>query len=188
MTFSFAGSSDLARQLTEGAPADVFASADLPNMTKLDDGAPVVFATNRLEIIVAPGNPAVISDVADLANPDLIVVTCAMEVPCGAYAGELFANAGVAVTPKSFEENVKAVANKVVLGEADAGIVYATDVLAAGDGASGVPIPDDINIVAEYPITVTPESSNPGGAQAFVDFVRSDAGQTILTRHGFSSP
>jgi len=128
VTFSFAGSSELVAQLREGAPADVFASADLANMAVLTDadlvdGQPEVFATNAAEIIVEAGNPRGITGVADLENDDLVVVQCAPEVPCGAYAEQVFANAGVTVTPSSLEQNVKAVATKVLLGEADAGVV-----------------------------------------------------------------
>jgi molybdate transport system substrate-binding protein len=193
VTFSFAASSELVAQIIEGAPADVFASADQTNMTRLIDadgtaGEPVVFATNELQIITAPGNPEGITGVADLADADLIVVTCAAEVPCGTYAEEVFANAGVVVTPKSYEENVRAVANKVLLGEADAGIVYASDVIAAGDGASGVDIPDDINVIAEYPIAVTAEAGDPDTARAFIDFVTGPDGQAILADHGFTAP
>ena len=135
LAFSFASSSDLARQVVEGAPADVFASADPANMAKVTDAGaasvePTVFATNQAEMIVAPGNPLDITGVDDLAAGDLVVVVCAPDVPCGTYAGEVFAKAGVDITPDSYENNVKAVAAKVVLGEADAGIVYATDVRA----------------------------------------------------------
>ena len=193
VTFSFAASSDLVAQITEGAPADVFASADLKNMTKLTDadgtsGAPVVFATNVSEIIVAPGNPLAIDGLDDLEDPDLIVVTCAPQVPCGAYTAEIFSNAGVTVTPDSLEENVKAVVTKVTLGEADAGIAYATDVIAAGDKASGVKIPADINVVADYPIAVTSRSADTGEARSFVDFVLSDVGRSILAGYGFNAP
>jgi molybdate transport system substrate-binding protein len=193
VTFNFASSSDLVTQINEGAPADVFASADANNMTKLTDaggaaGAPIVFATNVAEIIVAPGNPTSIAEVADLSDPDLIVVQCAPEVPCGAYAEQIYANAGITVTPKSLEENVKAVVAKVTLGEADAGIVYATDVIAAGDEASGVKIPTDVNVVAEYPIAATAEAPNPGGAAQFIEFVMSPEGQQILSARGFLPP
>lgn len=193
VAFNFAASSQLVTQIGEGAPADVFASADLANMTKLTDAGnngsePVVFARNLLTIIVGPGNPEDISGVADLANGDLDVVTCAAEVPCGKYASQLFANAGVSVTPASFEENVKAVVSKVTLGEADAGIVYETDVVAAGNDADGVAIPADINVLAEYPIAVTKQAGNPSGAQAFIDFVNSVRGQTILASYGFVAP
>jgi molybdate transport system substrate-binding protein len=190
VVFNFAASSELVAQINEGAPADVFASADMTNMTKLTDaaangGEPVVFTRNLASIIVAPGNPKGITGVADLADEDLIYVQCAPEVPCGAYAEQIFDNAGVTVTPKSLEENVKAVVTKVILGEADAGIVYATDVTAAGADAAGVEIPDDVNVVAEYPIATTATAPNADGAQAFVDFVMSEQGQKILQSYGF---
>ena len=193
VTFNFAASSALVTQIGEGAPADVFASADVTTMatlTEADNHAadPVVFTTNLAQIIVAPGNPKGITRVADLADPDLIVVSCAPDVPCGRYAKQIFDTAGVAVTPKSLEENVKAVVAKVTLGEADAGIVYATDVIAAGAKAAGVAIPAEQNVVAQYPIVVTKEAPNPAGGQAFVDFVLSPDGQSILQSFGFVSP
>ena len=193
VTFNFAASSALVAQIVEGAPADVFASADLASMEELtaadaDGSDPVLFATNVAEIIVAAGNPTGIAAVADLADEDLIVVQCAPDVPCGAYATQILENAGVAVTPSSFEENVRAVVTKVVLGEADAGIVYATDVTSAGADAEGVEIPDEVNVVGEYPIAVTREASNPDGARAFVAFVLSEQGQAILASYGFCAP
>lgn len=193
VTFNFAGSSELAAQIGNGAPADVFAAADEATMNRLVDadgtaGAPVMFAHNVAEIIVAPGNPHGITGVADLADGDLVVVTCAPEVPCGNYAAQILSRAGVAVTPKSLERNVSAVVTKVLLGEADAGIVYRTDVIAAGDGADGVSIPLDDNVVAAYPIAVTAEAPNPIAAVAFVDFVAGDDGQRILAAHGFTFP
>lgn len=193
VTFNFAGSSDLVTQINEGAPADVFASADLDNMTKLTDAGsngsePVVFTTNLAQIIVEAGNPKGITGVADLARDDLIVISCAPEVPCGRYAQQILDNAGVTVEFKSLEENVRAVVSKVALGEADAGIVYVTDVINAGDGAGGVEIPADVNVVAEYPIVITKDTPNPETAQAFVDFVLSDDGQAILESYGFVVP
>jgi molybdate transport system substrate-binding protein len=193
VTFNFAGSSALAAQILDGAPADVFASADVDNMTKLTDAGatrsePVVVTTNRAQIVVDSGNPEGIAAVADLADPDLIVIACAPEVPCGRYAQQVLANAGVDLTFRSLEENVRAVVSKVTLGEADAGIVYVTDVIDAGDQATAVAIPADVNVVAEYPMAITSESANPDGAQAFIDFVLSDEGQSILASYGFVSP
>ena len=194
VTFNFAASSELVTQITEGgAPADVFASADQNNMTKLTDAGnngsdPVVFATNVLEIIVEPGNPQGITGVADLANDDLITVVCAPEVPCGDYAQQIFDAAGVTVNPDSLEENVRAVVTKVTAGEADTGIVYQTDVTAAGDQADGVEIPADINVIAEYPIAVTEAASDPEAAQAFIDFVLGEQGRQVLDSYGFLRP
>ena len=193
VTFNFAGSSDLVAQITEGAPVDVCASADLANMAKLTDAGldadePVVFATNAAEIMVEAGNPKGIVSVAGLADDDLVVVQCAPEVPCGAYAAQVFASAGVSVAPKSFESSVSGVVAKVTLGEADAGIVYRTDVLAAGDRAAGVPIPAEINVVAEYPIAITASASDPLEAARFIEFVLSEAGQAILASYGFGAP
>ena len=194
VTFNFAASSELVTQINEGgAPADVFASADQNNMTKLIDAGtnasdPVVFATNLLEIIVEPGNPQGITEMVDLGNDDLITVVCAPEVPCGKYAQQIFDNAKVTVKPVSLEQNVKAVVTKVTAGEADAGIVYVTDVTAAGDQAEGVAIPADINVLGEYPIAATKEAPNPKSAQAFIDFVLSEQGQKILDSYGFLPP
>lgn len=188
LAFGFASSSDLARQISEGAPADVFVSADLANMAKVVDAVaaePVVFATNRAEIVVAPGNPLGVTGVDDLAEQDLVLVVCAPEVPCGRYAQQVFDNAGVPFVADSLEENVRAVLTKVRLGEADAGIVYATDVLAAGDAATGVEIPDDVNVVAEYPIALL---SDDDVAAAFVRFVQGPDGRSVLARHGFGAP
>ncbi len=191
--FSFGASSDLANQINQGAPADVFASADQKNMDKLTSANnsamnPAVFAKNSLSIIVAKGNPEGITKVADLANPDLIVVTCGPEVPIGKYSAEVFKNAGVTVTPKSYEQNVKGIVTKVTLGEADAGIVYVTDVLAATNQADGVEIPANINVIAQYPLTITKNSTNKAVAQVFINFVMSTQGQDILAGHGFATP
>jgi molybdate transport system substrate-binding protein len=193
VTFNFGASSDLVTQIDQGAPADVFASADLANMKKLTDasenaGTPTTFARNSLQIITEPGNPKGIKTVADLANPDIIFVTCAPEVPIGRYTQQVFEKAKVTVTPASLEENVKGVVTKVTLGEADAGIVYASDVEAAGDKAEGVDIPAEINVVAEYPLVVTKGASNADGARAFVDFVTGEQAQKILSSYGFSAP
>ncbi|HUP75179.1 MAG TPA: molybdate ABC transporter substrate-binding protein [Acidimicrobiales bacterium] len=195
VTFSFASSSALVIQINQGAPVDVFASADTANMDKLtaSSGAgtastPVTFATNKLQIIVGKGNPRNITGIADLAKPGLIYVTAAPEVPIGAYAKQVLDKANVTVTAKSLEADVKAVVNKVTLGEADAGIVYATDVKAAGDKAVGVAIPDDVNVVAKYPIAVIKASKKAAAATAFVGFVTDAQGQTILAKYGFTKP
>jgi molybdate transport system substrate-binding protein len=191
-TFSFDASSALVQQITEGAPADVIASADTANMDKLTEAGlngtePVIFATNLLTIIVAPGNPEGIAGVADLANSDLITVICAPEVPCGRYADEIFTKAGVTVTPDSLEQNVRGVVTKVTAGEADAGIVYVTDVIAAGDYAAMVEIPADINVLAEYPIATTKDSTNAEAGEAFIDFLTGSDGQVIMAEYGFGA-
>lgn len=195
VTFSFGSSSTLVTQINQGAPADVFASADTANMDKLTGagaagitGTARTFATNKLQIIVGKGNPLAITGVADLTKAGLIYVTAAPEVPIGRYALQVLANAKVSVTPKSLEADVKSIVNKVTLGEADAGIVYATDVIAAGDKAGGVTIPDNLNVLATYPIAVTKAAQNAPTATAFVAFVTSTEGQTILAKYGFAKP
>jgi molybdate transport system substrate-binding protein len=193
VTFSFDASSALVTQISQGAPADVFASADQPNMDKLTTAGlngtdPVVFATNLLAIIVAKGNPKGVTGVADLAKPDVKTVLCAAEVPCGKYAQQILTSANVTVTPVSFAQNVKGVVTPVTAGEADAGIVYVTDVIAAGDKAEAVDIPSDINVVAKYPIAGVKASTKQAVDQAFIDFVLGDAGQAILEEHGFLPP
>jgi molybdate transport system substrate-binding protein len=193
VVFTFAGSGDLVTQIGEGAPADVFASADDSNMTTLSDageaaGEPVSIAKNTMEIIVEKGNPKSITGVADLANADLLVVLCSDTVPCGKSAAAVLANAAVTLTPVSLEDKVKGVVTKVTAGEADAGIVYVSDVHAAGDTADGVEIPADINVINNYPVVVTKEATNIAAAQAFIDYVASDAGQAIMAKYGFLAP
>jgi molybdate transport system substrate-binding protein len=193
VTFSFDASSALVQQITQGAPADVFASADTANMDKLtqaglNSSLPVVFANNLLGIIVPAGNPKRITGVADLAKPDLKVVLCAEQVPCGKYAKQILDTAKVAVMPVSLEQNVKGVVTKVTTGEADAGIVYTTDIKAAGTGAAGVEIPADVNVIAKYPIASTKASRNTAADQAFISFVTGAAGQAILEKYGFEQP
>jgi len=183
---NFAASSELAVQIAEGAAVDVFASADQVNMDKVAnevDGEPSIFATNRLTILTEPGNPKGIEDVAGLADPELIIVSCGPEVPIGAYSQEVFETAGVDVEIDSEEADVKAVVSKVVLGEADAGLVYVTDAVAAGDAVASVEIPGDLNVVAEYPIAAL----DADGA-AFRDLVLSEEGQAILAEYGFAAP
>lgn len=191
--FNFGSSSTLATQITNGAPADIFASADETNMqkiveAKLNDGAPSVFASNRLAIAVAPGNPRKVASLADLARPGLVVVLAAPTVPAGKYALDSLAKAGVKVTPASQELDVRSVLNKVALGEADAGIVYVTDVLSAGPRVGSVTIPEEQQVIARYPIAVVTRAKNPELARAFVDYLVSDEGQRLLAGFGFSRP
>ncbi len=192
-TFNFGSSSTLATQVTNGAPADVFASADEANMrkivdAKLTDGAPTAFATNRLEIAVADGNPKKIGALADLARSDVVLVLAAPTVPAGKYALEALTKAGVTTRPVSQEVDVRAVLNKVSLGEADAGIVYVTDVKSATGRVTGVEIPEHDQVVARYPIAVVKGSRNAPLANRFIDYLVSPVGQGILATHGFSKP
>jgi molybdate transport system substrate-binding protein len=188
--FNFDSSSNLAAQIQQGAPADVFASADEANLRKAVDSGdvtstPAVFAKNRLEIAVEKGNPEKVKGLADLGRSGLVVVLCADAVPCGKYAAEAFANAGVSVRPVSKEENAKATLSKVSLGEADAGVVYVTDVKAAKGDVTGVKIPDRQNVIAAYPIAAVTGSESSAAAKAWVQFVQSKTAQSTLRRFGF---
>jgi molybdate transport system substrate-binding protein len=190
VAFNFAGSATLVTQISQGAPADVFASADQPNMDRLSssgliDGKSRIFAKNLLHIVVAEGNPKNIATLADLARSNVATVLCAANVPCGNYAREALEKAGVQVTPKSDESSVAGVIGRVQNGEADAGIVYVTDVLANNDKVSGVDIPPEYNVVAEYPHAALKNAPNPVGAQAFMAYVESTAGQGLLAKYGF---
>jgi len=192
-TFNFGSSSTLATQITNGAPADVFASADDANMqkivdAKLTDGAAAPFVSNRLQIAVAPGNPRRIAGLTDLARPDVVLVLAAPTVPAGKYALEALTKAGVAAKPVSQEVDVRAVLNKVSLGEADAGIVYVTDVRSAPGRVTGVDIPEQQQVIARYPIAVVTDSKNTRLARGFVDYLLSPAGQSVLAEFGFSKP
>jgi molybdate transport system substrate-binding protein len=191
--FSFESSSTLVAQVQEGVPADVIATADEETMGELESAGlleepPQIFALNELAIIVEAGNPRNVQDLADLADPSLKVVLAAEEVPAGAYARQSLDAAGVEVQPVSLEEDVKAVVSKVSLGEADAGIVYVTDVKAAGSAVSSVPIPQEHNVVARYPIAVLKDAPNGNHAEDFVDLVLSEDGREALTATGFNLP
>lgn len=193
VVLNVAGSSSLAAQIRDGAPVDVFASADAESMARVvtdgrTTGIPEVFATNAMAIIVEKGNPRDVSGIADLTRDDLIVVTCAPEVPCGRYARAVLTNAGVDARPRSFEENVRAVVAKVTLGEADAGIVYASDVVSAGAAVTGIDIPAAVNVVARYPIVALGGAGPGTAAQTFIDWVTSPAGRAVLLSHGFGPP
>jgi molybdate transport system substrate-binding protein len=190
--FSFGGSSDLVAQIQQGAPADVFASADTANMDKLtadglQAGDPRDFAGNTLEIAVPPGNPAGVTSFADLAEPALNVVVCAPEVPCGAAAVKLEEVTGFDIRPVSEEQSVTDVLAKVTSGEADAGLVYLTDVIAAGDEVQGVPFAESEQAVNSYPIVVLKDAAHRELAQEFADLVLGDTGQSILRDAGFRS-
>jgi molybdate transport system substrate-binding protein len=190
VNFSYAGTPTLVTQIEQGAPADVFASADTTNMDKLTadgftTGTPKVFAHNQLEIVVAPGNPKAITGLADLAKPGVIYITEGPTVPAGKYSLQALATAGVKVTPKSLETSVAGVISKIELGEADAGIVYTTDVAAAGSKVQGVPIPAADNVIATYPIVAVKGTKNSEVANAFIAFVLSATGQSSLATFGF---
>lgn len=172
VVFSFGGSSALATQLEQGAPADVFASASTAQLSG------EIFATNQLEIAVAPGNAANVQSITDFANPDLTLAVCAVEVPCGAAAQKLFEQSRVTPSIDTYEQDVKAVLSKVQLGEVDAGLVYVTDVLDAG--VSGIPVTSP---PVDYPIAALTDKGT-----AFVDFVLSAKGQQILKKAGFGAP
>ncbi|MFI2363374.1 molybdate ABC transporter substrate-binding protein [Promicromonospora sp. NPDC019610] len=187
---SFAGSSDLVAQIQEGAPADVFASADEANMEKLTadglEGAePVAFASNTLEIAVPPGNPAGVAGLDDLAG-DLNLVICAPEVPCGAATQRVADSAGVELAPVSEEQSVTDVLAKVTTGEADAGLVYVTDVIGAGDDVEGIELPEADAAVNVYPIAPVADSAHADLAQEFVDLVLAEGGQAVLRDAGFA--
>jgi len=192
ITFSFAGSGALVAQVRQGAPADVVATADTASMRRLTDAGlvdpPVIFARNKLQILVAPGDPKGVTSLADLARPDLKVVLEDESVPAGRYAAQVLQTAGVTVRPVSKEPDVKAAVSKVTTGEADATIVYATDVRAAGAKGEGIEVPDGQNVVADYPIAVVRATASRAAAAAFVEATVRGAGQEALRRHGFLPP
>jgi molybdate transport system substrate-binding protein len=190
---NFAGSSDLVAQLSQGAPGDVFASADTNNMTKATDaglvaGDPVNFATNTLTIVTPPGNPKDITSFADLAKPGTQVVVCAPQVPCGSATEKVEKATGVSLTPVSEESAVTDVLGKITSGQADAGLVYVTDAKGAGDKVTAVPFAESSGAVNTYPITVLKESANPQAAQEFVELVTGPVGQKVLAEAGFAGP
>ena len=190
---NFGGSSELRDQVLAGAPADVFASADVANVDAVVAGGavagePEVFATNTLAIAVPAGNEAGVAGLEAFGDEDLLVGLCAEEVPCGALARRALDAAGVTPAPDTDEPDVRSLLDKVASGELDAGIVYATDIEAAGDAVEAVPVPEDVDVVAEYPIATLAAAGEPEVAAAFVDFVLSDEGQAILASHGFGPP
>ncbi|SDV04212.1 molybdate transport system substrate-binding protein [Microlunatus sagamiharensis] len=193
VTFSFAGSSDLVTQLQQGAPADVFASADTNNMAKaaadgLIAGSPTNFATNTLEIAVPPDNPAKIASFADLTRSGVKVVVCAPQVPCGAAAQKVETATGTDIKPVSEENAVTDVLGKVTSGEADAGLVYVTDVKGAGDKVLGIPFEESKEAVNTYPIATLAASRQSELAGQFVALVTGSEGRQVLADAGFAQP
>jgi molybdate transport system substrate-binding protein len=193
VVFNFGASSDLAQQIVNGGPADVFAAANTSTMKTVSDaglvdGEPTVFATNVLEIVTQPGNPAGIASFADLARPDLTVVVCAPQVPCGAATERIEQATGVTLTPVSEEPDVKSTLGKVTTGNADAGLVYATDVHAAGDDVQGIGFPEAAQAVNDYPIAVIAEASDADLARAYQELVTGAEGRAVLGSAGFGSP
>ncbi|MEV7992923.1 molybdate ABC transporter substrate-binding protein [Streptomyces sp. NPDC086077] len=193
VTFSFGGSDALAASITGGAPADVFASASPRTMKIVTDagdasGTPTTFVRNQLEIATLPGNPDKISSLEDLTDPKLKVVLCDEAVPCGSAAQKVLDASKLKLTPVSYEEDVKSALNKVVLKEADAAVVYRTDVRAAGDKVEGVDFPESADAVNDYPITLLKSSQNTEAAEAFIELVQSAEGQKVLNEAGFLKP
>jgi molybdate transport system substrate-binding protein len=193
VTFNFAGSSQLATQITQGAPADVFAAASPATMkTVVDagdaDGTPAVFVKNQLVIAVPKGNPKGITTLADLSKPDLKVALCAEQVPCGAAAKKALDAAGVKVTPVTQEQDVKAALQKVRLGEVDAALVYRTDARTAAADVDGIEFPESAQAINDYPIVLLKNAPNKPAAQAFLAFVQSDRGRAVLGEAGFQAP
>jgi molybdate transport system substrate-binding protein len=192
VVFSFGPSSGLAEQIGQGAPADVFASASTKNMDTVvsagDAAGPTDFVSNTMEIAVPPNNPAHIAKLSDLAKKGVKVALCQVAVPCGATAAAVFDKAKIKVTAATQELDVKSTLSKVTLGEVDAGVVYVTDVRAAGASVKGIEIPADVNASTTYPIARLTRSKNKATAQAFVDYVLSPDGLAALTAAGFSSP
>lgn len=191
VSLSYDGSSALATQLTSGARADVFVSADQKNMTIVTDARltaqePTLFASNTLQIAVKPGNPQGVTGLADLAKADVVTVLCAPEVPCGSAAAKALTAAGVTVDPASEEDNVAAVVTQVAEGDADAGLVYRTDVAANTGKIEGIDFPEASTAVNLYPIATLKGAPNAAGAQAFVDLVTGVDGRKVLADNGFA--
>ncbi|MFD9006840.1 molybdate ABC transporter substrate-binding protein [Streptomyces sp. NPDC059582] len=193
VTFNFGGSDTLAASITGGAPADVFAAASPKTMKIVTDagdasGTPATFVRNQLEIATLPGNPDKIASLKDLTKSGLKVVLCDKTVPCGAAAQKALEAGDLELTPVSYEQDVKSALTKVELKEADAAVVYKTDVHAAGDKVEGVEFPESADAVNDYPITLLKSAPNAEAAKAFVALVRSAEGQQVLTEAGFLKP
>ncbi|WP_225827906.1 molybdate ABC transporter substrate-binding protein [Streptomyces naphthomycinicus] len=193
VSFNFGGSDTLAASITSGAPADVFAAASPKTMKIVTDrqdavGTPATFVRNQLEIATLPGNPGKVASLKDLTKSGLKVVLCDKTVPCGAAAQKALDAASLKLTPVSYEEDVKSALNKVVLKEADAAVVYKTDVKAAGGKVEGVEFPESAQAVNDYPIALLKNSGSTAAAKAFIELVRSAEGQKVLSGAGFLKP
>lgn len=193
VVLNLGGSSTLREQILEGAPADVFASANLSNMDQVVEagavaGEPRIFVRNLLQIAVPPGNPGGVTGLIDFGRDELLIGLCAEGVPCGEFAREALDAAGVVPATDTNEPDVRALLTKIEAGELDAGITYVSDVVSAGGSVEGIDIPEAENVVAVYPIAVLAEAASPGESEDFVDFVLSAVGQAILVEHGFAAP
>ena len=193
VTFNFAGSSALATQINEGAPADVFAAASPRSMAAVTDagngsGTPTTFVRNQLVIAVGKGNPKRVAALADLAAPGLKVALCAEAVPCGAAATTAIEAADVKITPVTLEQDVRAALSKLKLGEVDAALVYRTDAEASAGEVEAVEFPESAKAVNDYPIVLLKDARNPAGARGFIDYVLSADGIKVLTGAGFQAP
>ncbi|GAA1904207.1 molybdate ABC transporter substrate-binding protein [Streptomyces sodiiphilus] len=190
LRLSFAGSQELVAQIRQGLPADILITADSDTMDALRGrtGKVRFIAGNEMTIVTAPGNPDGIHDTAGLARPGLKVVLAAPEVPAGAYGREVLERAGVTVSPVSEEPGVRAVLGKVVLGEADAGLVYVTDAVAAGESVGRVPVPSEENVTVRYPAAALTDSTHPAQAEDFLLWLESGTAQRLLHDAGFQQP
>lgn len=190
--FNFGGSSTLAQQINQGAPADVFASANEDQMKVVDDdgnaaGDPEIFVQNKLQIVVPQGNPGNVTGIEAFGEKDLDIAICADEVPCGEASKEVFDIAGVDAKPDTLEKDVKAVLTKVSAGEVDAGLVYVTDATAAGGDLTTIDFPEADEAINDYPIAALKSAPNSAGAKAFVDYVLSEKGMAVLKKYGFKT-
>jgi molybdate transport system substrate-binding protein len=190
---NYGGSSDLAQQIVNGAKADVFAAANTSTMDTVSkaglvNGQPTVFVTNKLEIAVPPGNPKALATFADLAKPDLKVVVCASQVPCGSATDKVEKDTGVTLKPVSEEPDVRSVLSKVTSGDADAGLVYVTDVKSTDGKVQGVDFPEAAKAINNYPIAVLKDAPQPDLATKWVELVRGDQGKQVLQQAGFGTP
>lgn len=193
VVLNLGSSSALREQILEGAPADVFASANTSNMDQVADagelsGEAEIFVTNSLQIAVPTGNPAGVTGLEDFAREELLIGLCVEDVPCGDFGRQALDNAGVTPSIDTNEPDVRALLTKIEAGELDAGITYVTDVLSTSGTVEGLEIPAEVNVVAEYPIATLAGAPNPVTATAWMEFVLSDEGQAILTSYGFISP